>query len=568
MKPAFFPVIMGGRRGSVATVFSPASLFTSGVVGAWYDPSDYTSLFQDSAGTTAVTAVEQPVGLMLDKSQGLVLGADIQNGGFDSDTAWTKNGWVIAAGVATSSVTAAITQISPVTLAVGDWVKVTVTVSAITSGFVYAWVAGDGNNAYRTNAVGTYTWYFQITAVTNQQVGIYTANAPSGIVIDNVSIRRISGNHALQATSASRPILRARYNLLTYSEQFNTGWSLNAAAVTANQEVAPDGTTTADKIANSTTTSDYPLVYQAYTLSAAATVTQTVYAKVGSANFLSMATYDGTVVKFSGFNLSNGTVNLTAVGHTLAIVDAGGGWYRCSVTYAYPATTARVYVGVYKTSGTPSYVPSSIGADFIYSWGADARYGSSAGTYQRIAAATDYDTVGFLPYLAFDGTDDSFATGSIDFSATDKMSVCAGVTKLTSADGIVSELSADLSVNNGAFYLFLYSDTAYYFGSRGTIQVQVASSALAAPRTNTLTGLGDISGDLVTLRVNGAQVAQSTSNQGTGNYGNYPLYVGRRGGSTLPFNGRIYQMVVCGKTLSASELASTEAYVNTKTGAY
>lgn len=45
-----------------------AALFTQGQQGAWYDPSDFTTLYQDSAGTTPVTAVEQPVGLMKDKS--------------------------------------------------------------------------------------------------------------------------------------------------------------------------------------------------------------------------------------------------------------------------------------------------------------------------------------------------------------------------------------------------------------------------------------------------------------------------------------------------------------------
>jgi hypothetical protein len=48
--------------------FSPASLFAAGEQGAWYDPSDFSTMFQDSAGTTPVTAVEQPVGLILDKS--------------------------------------------------------------------------------------------------------------------------------------------------------------------------------------------------------------------------------------------------------------------------------------------------------------------------------------------------------------------------------------------------------------------------------------------------------------------------------------------------------------------
>jgi hypothetical protein len=36
--------------------------------GAWFDPSDLSTLFQDAAGTIPVTAVGQPVGKMLDKS--------------------------------------------------------------------------------------------------------------------------------------------------------------------------------------------------------------------------------------------------------------------------------------------------------------------------------------------------------------------------------------------------------------------------------------------------------------------------------------------------------------------
>ena len=36
--------------------------------GAWFDPSDLSTLFQDAAGTTPVTAVGQPVGKILDKS--------------------------------------------------------------------------------------------------------------------------------------------------------------------------------------------------------------------------------------------------------------------------------------------------------------------------------------------------------------------------------------------------------------------------------------------------------------------------------------------------------------------
>jgi hypothetical protein len=46
------------------------ALFASSEQGAWYDPSDLSTMFQDSSGTAPVTADGQPVGLILDKSKG------------------------------------------------------------------------------------------------------------------------------------------------------------------------------------------------------------------------------------------------------------------------------------------------------------------------------------------------------------------------------------------------------------------------------------------------------------------------------------------------------------------
>jgi hypothetical protein len=49
-------------------VWTPATLFASGEQGAWYDPSDFSTLFQDTAGTVPVTAVGQSVARINDKS--------------------------------------------------------------------------------------------------------------------------------------------------------------------------------------------------------------------------------------------------------------------------------------------------------------------------------------------------------------------------------------------------------------------------------------------------------------------------------------------------------------------
>lgn len=52
------------RSGVKKAAFNPLTLSPT----VWYDPGDITTLFQDSAGTTPVTASGQPVGKMLDKS--------------------------------------------------------------------------------------------------------------------------------------------------------------------------------------------------------------------------------------------------------------------------------------------------------------------------------------------------------------------------------------------------------------------------------------------------------------------------------------------------------------------
>ena len=49
-------------RNSAPNSFNPLSLFSASEPGFWYDYSDFSTLFQDSAGTTPVTATGQAVG--------------------------------------------------------------------------------------------------------------------------------------------------------------------------------------------------------------------------------------------------------------------------------------------------------------------------------------------------------------------------------------------------------------------------------------------------------------------------------------------------------------------------
>ena len=176
------------------------------------------------------------------------------------------------------------------------------------------------------------------------------------------------------------------------------------------------------------------------------------------------------------------------------------------------------------------------------------------------------DSGGF-PYLSFDGVDDGMLTGTIT-PGTNKVQVFSGVRKLSDATAVIAEFSANRSANSGAWTIL--GTTGYSWGSRGSLlPASVNSSAIAAPVTNVLTGIGDIGADVQTLRINGIQVATSSADQGTGNYLAYPLYIGRRGGTTLPFSGRIYSFITrFGPNLTTDQITSTETWVNSRTGAY
>ena len=170
-------------------------------------------------------------------------------------------------------------------------------------------------------------------------------------------------------------------------------------------------------------------------------------------------------------------------------------------------------------------------------------------------------------YLAFDGVDDSLSTRSIDFTSTDKMTVVAGVRKLSDATiGCVAELDVGTTGLN-AFRLQFPEGAGSpnaTFASGGSSAVQAVAVVGAAPFSAVLTGVGDIAGDLCRLRANGVQIAQNTGDQGTGTYGNKPIFIGRRNGSSQPFNGHLYSLVVRGAL--TTDLAPVETYVADKTG--
>jgi hypothetical protein len=558
---------------SASRAFNPASLFANGEQGWWYDPSNFATLFQDSAGTTPVTAVEQPVGLQLDLSKGLVLGPEeVTNGSFTTDTDWTKSAVTVTISGGAVNFISTLTDngvfqaktLKPLTL-----YEYTYTINSITAGAIYLRMGASTKveSPSRTTA-GTYTGYL----FTPLNVSNFIQLLCSGTTIasaDNLSIKEVAGNHRFQTTSANRPVVSARVNLLTKTDSLGpgNGWVTSyTGAWTGTFSTAPDGTQTAMSIKNVSTSANQYF----YALSVATgTYRMSVCAKANTGSRISVFEYYTNNLNRVVFDLiGTGSVVSNPSGYPAGITPHpnGGGWYYC-------------YIDLPVSIGTREFdfVPTILNSE-VYFWGADLRptnQGVGLPAYQRVNTSTDYDSTGFPVYIKPNGSNQFMVTNSINFTATDKMTVWQGVRKLSDAAvGIPIELSVDASLNNGAFNVntsFTGSTNGPNYGlqSKGTTPFTGAyASGYSAPITNVITGIGDISGDRLTLRVNGTQVAQSTADQGTGNYGNYPAYFYMRAGTSLPFNGNDYGSIARGAASTAAQITAGETYINSKTKAF
>lgn len=183
-------------------------------------------------------------------------------------------------------------------------------------------------------------------------------------------------------------------------------------------------------------------------------------------------------------------------------------------------------------------------------------------------------------YLFFDGVDDWLETSSIDFTSTNKMSVFSGLRILQET---VTEVILELSFSSGIFagsFAFVNDGAAdsrisFNLKGSGSLAGRVDKSSSVAPATYVTSVVYDLAQPTretqISPRVNGVVptlVGVGAANAGSGNFGNYQLYIGRRAGTSFPFNGNIYSMIVLGASASASQISSTETWVNGKTGAY
>ena len=227
---------------------------------------------------------------------------------------------------------------------------------------------------------------------------------PSGYKDQKVySVKPLDGAGDLvfsRASSATRVasnglIEKVRTNLILQSQDFSTTWSANSCTVATNTTANPlNGAVNADTITfTGGTTQKY--VIQAFSFNGNYTVS--AYLKAGTNQFVQFLLGSDAGV-YANFDLVNGTAS--AAGSTATIVAAGGGFFRCSMSFTSTTGTHVFIQAVDSLSAARFATTTSTGT--LIAFGYQLEVGDIATDYiATTSAAVSVGPVSGLPRLDY-----------------------------------------------------------------------------------------------------------------------------------------------------------------------
>lgn len=221
--------------------------------------------------------------------------------------------------------------------ATGEWQRFTATMTPTLSGGPKPFIINNEGDGFRSDI---YVWGVQVEESSAANNYIPTTNTGSAAAVTTVE-------------SLGLLIEEARTNILLHSENMSAWFVGSGSSVTANQAVAPDGTTTADRVQHGSVGSSY---LQQNVTTPGVTYTISIYAK---------AVTPGTNDQFT-FQL----------GLTSNIFTATDKWQRFTFTDTAFGTS------IYLNNGNDNF------ATDVYFWGAQIEEGDFATSY----IATDSST--------------------------------------------------------------------------------------------------------------------------------------------------------------------------------
>lgn len=210
-----------------------------------------------------------------------------------------------------------------------------------------------GSNGARTNSSGITIW--ETNDVPRFDYDPIT-HTPMGILIE---------------PTATNNILR--------SEDFDIGWTVSGASITANYGNAPSGVNKADRLVTDATNAGH-LISQVRTITGQIAVS--VFAKSITARYiyflaLGRSPTDGPTQSLWFFDLVAGTVVVGSGGATQATIEpAGSGFLRISLTCNSVSAANEFRLGVSNNLNQQVFLGN--GTDDVLIWGAQQEFGTRA----------------------------------------------------------------------------------------------------------------------------------------------------------------------------------------------
>jgi hypothetical protein len=365
----------------------------------------------------------------------------------------------------------------------------------------------------------------------------------------------LSGNNNpfSQATSGSRGAWfrepkTGRTQLLQRTEELDNAYWTTAiagtglpAVVTPNFEMSPYGPATRLQLdLNGGTTSTDRSGINSQSLSLG--FDQATYSRV---YFKPLSAVSDTQILNSLFGGIAGGQPVGTPGSKV-ITDMGNGWKRLDEPFTTLATGGTYRFQIFGNIG-----PNTL--DILVAR-PQAQLGSTATAYQRVTTAFDVTEQGQRDCYGVrsDSIDDRYATGNINLTGTQNVTVFAATRFLGNAD--LAEFMA-----HGSQILFRSrrnsSENRTLFSTGGTTTSATLGNLRTDPTTLITTAVGQIGGPLNQIRENGVVINTNTATMGTGNYANTTINLF---GSSSPCAANLYALIVAGGSYPLSTIHRVE----------
>jgi hypothetical protein len=228
---------------------------------------------------------------------------------------------------------------------------------------------------------------------------LYPATKPS-LLLDFAQTKELDPRITFTRTTEARyydgkTVAKAEENLLLRSQEFNVSpWAAGGAAVTANTEVAPDGTSTAETVTENNANTVHE-IYQVFSSTTGLPYTWSGYVKANGRTKVRFRCFATAVIYDVNYDLTAvTTTNIGGTG-TATITDAGNGWYRITAT-ATSTASGTGYWQLNLLDGSSNIVYTGDGTSGVYIWGAQLEQRSSVTAY---TPTTTQPITNYIPVL-------------------------------------------------------------------------------------------------------------------------------------------------------------------------